>query len=51
MAIKQIPKTTDSVEAWHKKINQKITMAHPNIITFIQIIQKGINVEGEYTKV
>ncbi|KAF7699640.1 hypothetical protein CDIK_1097, partial [Cucumispora dikerogammari] len=38
--INSIPRTTNSVEAWHKSLNSRINHAHPNIAMFINVIQK-----------
>jgi hypothetical protein len=37
--LKQIPTTTNSLEAWHRSINSK-TGVHPNILKFIIMLQK-----------
>lgn len=34
-----IPRTTNSVEGWHRSINQKAEIAHPNIARLITLIQ------------
>ncbi|RVD93284.1 hypothetical protein TUBRATIS_001850 [Tubulinosema ratisbonensis] len=44
--LKNLPRTTNSVEAWHRNLNQKSLIAHPNIAKFIDIIKK----ENEKTR-
>ena len=40
--IKQtIPRTTNSVEAWHRSINQSATVAHPNIARFVELMKNN----------
>ena len=36
-----IPRTTNSVEAWHRNINQSAIVAHPNIARFVELIKNN----------
>jgi hypothetical protein len=38
--INNIPTTTNSLEAWHRNINSKTVVVHPNITKFISMLQK-----------
>lgn len=38
--IKGIPRTTNSLEAWHRAMNASLAMAHPNIAKLIETFQK-----------
>ena len=45
--LKDVPRTTNNLEAWHRKINQINTMAHPNSARFIEVIKS----EEQITKI
>ena len=36
-----IPRTTNSVEAWHRNINQSAIVAHSNIARFVELIKNN----------
>jgi hypothetical protein len=38
--LNNIPRTTNGVEAWHRTLNARCQVAHPNLGKFITIIQK-----------
>jgi hypothetical protein len=38
--LRNLPRITNSVEAWHRSLNQKSMVSHPNICRFISTIQK-----------
>ena len=37
---KQVPRTTNCVESWHKSLNNRTEIAHPNLGKFLSLIQK-----------
>jgi hypothetical protein len=34
-----IPRTTNSLEAWHRSLNSKFNVAHPNFAEFIEVLR------------
>ena len=37
------PRTTNSVEGWHSKLNKKFNKAHPNVYSLMEILKKEVN--------
>jgi hypothetical protein len=38
--LKNIPRTTNTVEAWHRSINKDCQISHPNIARFIEMLKR-----------
>jgi hypothetical protein len=38
-----VPRTTNFLEAWHRVLNSKVAIKHPNFAHFITILQKERN--------
>lgn len=38
--LKNIPRTTNNLESWHRVLNQKCVVAHPNISVFIESLRE-----------
>ena len=41
--LQEIPRTTNSLEAWHRHINRLTVNAHPNIARFIEVMKQEEN--------
>lgn len=37
--IDKLPRTTNAIEAWHRTINSRSEISHPNIARFISLLQ------------
>ena len=37
------PRTTNSVEGWHSKLNKKFNKCHPNVWTLLQVLKDEVS--------